>query len=41
MVRAMWSWKLDRKKTEDIGQVLSLGEAVERMSKANNVQWDG
>lgn len=42
MVRVMCGVKLmDRKKTEDLMQMLGLQEAVERLAKANGVRWYG
>ena len=42
MVRAMCGVKLmDRKKTEDLMQMLGLEESVDQLAKANSVRWYG
>ena len=42
MVRSMSRMKLvDRKKTEDLMEMLGLKERLDRMAKANGVRWYG
>ena len=41
MVRAMCGAKLEKKKTEDLMQMLGLKKTVVQMAKANGVRWYG